>query len=378
MLALEYQLLPDLDHYAFVRVFMAAAALLIYLLSFRIAWIRREFTFINYVTIYLVISHLIFLTYANDFTFFHSSLLISLILGASLVFRGRLQLVVFQACMLMLVIQASFLVGQGTQVDIIAFLTLYVFMNICAFAIQDYIFRQNDRLEAAAAELRRSNAYLEQFAYATSHDLQEPLRTVTSYVQLLQKRYAGQLSEEADEYIHFTVDATVRMRDMIQGLLKFSRVSSQNFKADKLDLNDILRQVTDSLKVAIDESGAVIHFSTMPAVEGDRSMIGQLFQNLIGNAIKYRHDSRSPVIEIDVKNIENGWQFSVSDNGIGIPQKYQERIFEVFSRIQSKQEVEGLGIGLALCKRIVFNHGGEIWVNSTEGEGSRFYFTIMR
>lgn len=378
MLALEYTLLPELEHYTFVRASMALVSLFLYLFSFRLELIQRDFTFINYVTIYLVISHMIFLTYVNGFTFYLSSLLISLILGASLVFRTRVQLLVFQGCMFLLVTQASFLAGKDTQVDVPLFLILYLFMNICAYAIQDYIFRQRDRLHAAAEELRRSNSYLEQFAYATSHDLQEPLRTVTSYVQLLQKRYAGELGEEADEFIHFTVDATGRMREMIQGLLKFSRVSSHNFKADRVDLNEALRQVTDSLKVTIEESDATIHFASMPAIQGDRSMLGQLFQNLISNAIKYRDENRAPVIEIDVKTIENGWQFSVSDNGIGIPQKYQERIFEVFSRVQSKQDAEGLGIGLALCKRIVFNHGGEIWVKSTEGSGSQFYFTIIR
>jgi len=378
MLLLEYSLLPELEHYTFVRGGMALVSLGIYLASFRVAVILRDFTFINYVTIYLVISHMIFLTYVNGFTFYLSSLLISLILGASLVFRTRFQLLIFQASMFLLVTQASFLAGKDTQVDVPLFLILYVFMNVCAYAIQDYIFRQRDRLQDAAEELRRSNAYLEQFAYATSHDLQEPLRTVTSYVQLLQKRYAGSLGEEADEFIHFTVDATGRMREMIQGLLKFSRVSSQNFHADKVDLNEVLRQVSDSLKVSIDESDASIRYSSMPAILGDRSMLGQLFQNLITNAIKYRDEQRAPIIEIDVVSIENGWRFSVGDNGIGIPKKYQERVFEVFSRVQSKQNADGLGIGLALCKRIVFNHGGEIWVKSDEGIGSTFYFSIIR
>jgi light-regulated signal transduction histidine kinase (bacteriophytochrome) len=224
----------------------------------------------------------------------------------------------------------------------------------------------------------RSNRYLEQFAYATSHDLQEPLRTVTSYVQLLQKRYEGQLDSEADDFIYYTIDATGRMREMIQGLLKFSRVSSQNFSADAVELNEVLRQVTEDLKVAIDESRAVIRYATMPVIPGDRNMLAQLFQNLISNAIKYRNNNRSPLIEIDVMGIENGWKFSVRDNGIGIPRKYQQRVFEVFSRVHSKTDTEGLGIGLALCKRIVFNHGGDIWVESQEGEGSTFYFTIMR
>ncbi len=378
MLILEHSFQPELEHYTLVRASMAILSLGIYLLSFTWPFIRRDFTFINYVTIYLVISHIIFLTYVNGFTFYLSSLLISLILGASLVFRTRFQLLVFQVSMFLLITQASFLAGKDTQVDVPLFLILYVFMNLCAYGIQDYIFRQRDRLQAAAEELRRSNAYLEQFAYATSHDLQEPLRTVTSYVQLLQKRYAGKLDEEADEFIHFTVDATGRMREMIQGLLKFSRVSSQNFKADRVDLNDVLKQVADSLKLVIEEGNASIRYSTMPVVQGDRSMLAQLFQNMIINAIKYRDEQRDPVIEIDVQNSDGAWQFSIADNGIGIPRKYQERIFEVFSRVQSKQDAEGLGIGLALCKRIVFNHGGDIWVRSEEGQGSTFYFTLLR
>ncbi len=378
MLWLEYTMLPGIQHYGLVRLGMALISLLVYLASFRFEVIRKDFTFLNYVLIYLVISHIIFLTYVNNFTFFHSSLLISLILGASLFFRKRLQLLVFQGSMFLLVVQATFLAGGDTQVDAPLFLILYVFMNISAFAIQDYIFRQRDRLQAAAEELMRSNRYLEQFAYATSHDLQEPLRTVTSYVQLLQKRYEGQLDSEADDFIYYTIDATGRMREMIQGLLKFSRVSSQNFSADAVELNEVLRQVTEDLKVAIDESRAVIRYATMPVIPGDRNMLAQLFQNLISNAIKYRNNNRSPLIEIDVMGIENGWKFSVRDNGIGIPRKYQQRVFEVFSRVHSKTDTEGLGIGLALCKRIVFNHGGDIWVESQEGEGSTFYFTIMR
>lgn len=378
MVALEAWLLPDLRIYPAVRLGLAAVAGLVYAASFRWSVIRRDFTYINYVMIYLVISHMIFLTYVNGFPFYYSSLLISLMLAASLFFRTRWQLLVFQASMFLLVVQASILAWKDTLVDVPVFLILYVFMNACAFAIQDYIFRQRDRLHDAADSLRRSNKSLEQFAYVVSHDLQEPLRTVSSYVQLLERRYAGSLDEGADEFIGFTVDATRRMQGMIQGLLELSRVGSENLRRTDVDLNDVLDGVFANLDAAIEESGAVVHSPSMPVVSGDRNMLHQLFQNLVQNAIKYRHPGRPPVIHLDVSASADAWRFSVRDNGRGIPAKYLQRVFDIFNRVARDEEVDGRGIGLAICKHIVLNHGGEIGVDSEEGEGSTFWFTIAR
>lgn len=378
MVGLESWLLPDLRIYPAVRLGLAAVAGLVYAGSFRWSVIRRDFTYINYVMIYLVISHMIFLTYVNGFPFYYSSLLISLMLAASLFFRTRWQLLVFQASMFLLVVQASILAWKDTLVDVPVFLILYVFMNACAFAIQDYIFRQRDRLQDAADSLRRSNKSLEQFAYVVSHDLQEPLRTVSSYVQLLERRYAGSLDEGADEFIGFTVDATRRMQGMIQGLLELSRVGSENLRRTDVDLNDVLDGVFANLDAAIEDSGAVVHSPSMPVVSGDRNMLHQLFQNLVQNAIKYRHPGRPPVIHLDVSASADAWRFSVRDNGRGIPSKYLQRVFDIFNRVARDEEVDGRGIGLAICKHIVLNHGGEIGVDSEEGEGSTFWFTIAR
>jgi signal transduction histidine kinase len=378
MLGVEFLFLPELEHYAGVRLIFAFISLAIFFASFKVKFIQNDFTYINYVVIYLVISHLIFLTYVNNFTFFQSALLIALILGASLVFRTRTQLGIFQVCMFFLVLQASFLAMGDTEVDVLLFLGLYIFMNVVAFSIQDYIFRQRDKLEIAAENLQRSNRSLEQFAYVASHDLQEPLRTVTNYVQLLQRRYGEKLDEDADEFIFFAVDATRRMQNLIQSLLKFSRVSSDNLKRIEIDLNDIMDNVASNLEINIKENNAVINYPMLPEIMGDRTMITQLFQNLIGNSIKYRNEA-DPVITIDSERSDNVWQFSVKDNGIGIPDKYQERVFTIFNRVNAQEGApQGSGIGLAICKRIAMNHGGELWLESKEGEGSTFYFTIAK
>lgn len=379
MLILEWSLMPDVEHYVVVRSALAVLAAGIYTASFRLAFIQRDFTYINYVMIYLVYSHMIFLTYVNGFPFYHSCWLIALMLGASLFFRTRTQLLIFQASMFLLVVQASILSWQETLVDVPVFLAVYTFMNVSAYAIQDYIFRQRDRLEEAANSLRRSNKSLEQFAYVVSHDLQEPLRTVSSYVQLLERRYAGSLDDGADEFIGFTVDATKRMQSMIQGLLELSRVGSENLDRGEVDLNGVLDDVFANLDAAMDESDAVVHCPRLPVVAADRNMMQQLFQNLIQNAIKYRHENRAPEIHLDVVSSPEAWRFSVRDNGKGIAQQYLKRVFDIFNRVsQSSDGVDGRGIGLAICKHIVLNHGGEIGVESTEGEGTTFWFTIAR
>jgi signal transduction histidine kinase len=379
MLILEWTLMPDVEHYYPVRIVLSGLAAAVYFGSFRFPFLQRDFTYINYVMIYLVYSHLIFLTYVNGFPFYHSCWLIALMLGASLFFRTRTQLLIFQASMFLLVVQASILSWKETLVDVPVFLVVYTFMNISAYAIQDYIFRQRDRLEEAANSLRRSNKSLEQFAYVVSHDLQEPLRTVSSYVQLLERRYAGSLDDGADEFIGFTVDATKRMQRMIQGLLELSRVGSENLDRGEVDLNSVLDDVFANLDAAMDESDAMVHCPRLPTVTADRNMMQQLFQNLIQNAIKYRHPDRAPEIHLDVVGHPDHWRFSIRDNGRGIAQQYLKRVFDIFNRVaQSSDGVDGRGIGLAICKHIVLNHGGEIGVESVEGEGTTFWFSIAR
>jgi signal transduction histidine kinase len=232
-----------------------------------------------------------------------------------------------------------------------------------------------EALERYAAELERSNQELQQFAYVASHDLQEPLRMVTSYLQLLQRRYEGKLDANADDFIDFAVNGASRMRELIQGLLTYSRVGTHSRALEPIDCQAILGVVLDSLQVAIAESDASVTSDSLPTVMADGTQLSQLFQNLIANAIKFRGDRR-PEIHVGVEDRDTEWLFSVRDNGIGIEPAYGERIFAIFQRLHSRHEYPGTGIGLAVCKRIVERHGGRIWVESEPEKGSTFCFTL--
>jgi len=225
------------------------------------------------------------------------------------------------------------------------------------------------------AELQRSNKELEQFAYVASHDLQEPLRAVAGMVQLLGQRYKGKLDERADEYIGHAVEASSRMQNLINDLLDYSRVDRLGKPFNPTDLEKTLDTALANLQVAIQESGALITRDTLPTLIADSGQLAQVFQNLIGNAIKFRGE-RASLIHIGAEKLENGWRFSVQDNGIGIEPQYFERIFLVFQRLHTRREYSGTGIGLSLCKKIVERHGGEIWVESDARTSSTFYFTI--
>lgn len=224
-------------------------------------------------------------------------------------------------------------------------------------------------------ELARSNSELQQFAYIASHDLQEPLRMVTSYLQLLERRYQGQLDADADDFIQFAVDGARRMRTLISDLLAFSRISTQGQSFELTSTADAVLRATANLKLAIDENAAVITWSDLPQVYADPTQLTQLFQNLIGNAIKFR--SAVPCqITLEAIQKEDVWQFAIQDNGIGLDPEYAERIFVIFQRLNNRMDYPGTGIGLALCKKIVERHGGDIWVESAPDHGATFYFTI--
>jgi light-regulated signal transduction histidine kinase (bacteriophytochrome) len=230
-------------------------------------------------------------------------------------------------------------------------------------------------LELRLEELAHSNEELEQFAYISSHDLQEPLRMITSYLQLLQRRYQGNLDDKADKYIHFAVDGATRMQNLINDLLEFSRVAKSTRELETVNSEFILHQVQSNLKIMIKENNATVSHDPLPDVLIDPTQMIQLFQNLIANGIKF-HGDDPPKIHITAEKKEIEWLFSVQDNGIGIDPHYSERIFEIFKRLHTREKYYGTGIGLAICKRIVERHGGRIWVESELGQGSTFYFTL--
>jgi two-component system sensor histidine kinase/response regulator len=235
----------------------------------------------------------------------------------------------------------------------------------------------NTELEQLAAALRRSNAELEQLAYVASHDMQEPLRMVASYLQLLTRRYGDRLDADGHEFIGYAVDGAKRMQAMINDLLVLSRVSTKAKPFAPTDCTKILATVRIQLQVAIAESGATITEDPLPTVNGDSMQLLQLFQNLVANAIKF-HGEPPPRVHVSARAAEEGWCFSVRDNGIGIGPEYFDRIFLLFQRLHGRNEYPGTGIGLALCKRIVERHGGRIWVESAAGQGSTFMFTLGR
>lgn len=228
------------------------------------------------------------------------------------------------------------------------------------------------------AELKRSNDELQQFAYVTSHDLQEPLRTIASFTQLMERRYKGKLDEDADEFMDYIVDASVRMKQMIMDLLEYSRVGTKQEMFQAIPMESKLNDVLVNLNDLIERSRAEITHDPLPVVFGDESQLLLLLQNLITNAIKFRKEDEPPRIHISAAcdNEKNEYVFSISDNGIGIEEQYFNRIFTIFQRLHTREEYPGTGIGLSVAKRIVERHGGMIWVESEFGEGSTFYFTI--
>jgi len=237
--------------------------------------------------------------------------------------------------------------------------------------------RLNQDLEKRAMELAGSNAELERFAYIASHDLQEPLRMVSSFLQLLQKKYQGQLDDKATQYIHYAVDGAERMKILILDLLEYSRVGSGKGSFAPVDMDGVMNEVGEVFREKIIASRAEVIIGALPDVVGDRVQLVQLMQNLVGNALKY-HGENPPVIRVQGKAIAGGWQFCVQDNGIGIDPMFFEKIFIIFQRLHNKSNYSGTGIGLAICKKIVERHGGRIWVESTPGEGSKFFFTIIK
>ncbi|MEX2218797.1 MAG: ATP-binding protein [Phycisphaerales bacterium] len=235
--------------------------------------------------------------------------------------------------------------------------------------------RAQEELAQHARELARSNAELQQFAYVASHDLQEPLRAISSYLQLLQRRYKGSLDAKADEFIAFAVDGAARMKQLINDLLGYSRAGTRPISIVPTSAELILAQALQELRIAVAESGARVTHGPLPTVPADPGQLRQVFLNLIGNAIKFRGHA-APEVHISARQRPEGWEFSVRDNGIGIEPQYAERIFEIFQRLHTRERYAGTGIGLSICKRILDRHGGRIWVEAAPGAGSTFRFLI--
>jgi len=235
--------------------------------------------------------------------------------------------------------------------------------------------RAEEELKKTLADLERSNKELEQFAYVASHDLQEPLRMVASFTQLLGQRYGGKLDKDADDFIRYAVDGANRLQALINDLLSYSRVSTRGKALEPIACEDVLARVHANLLAMIEETGTILVHDPLPTVVADETQMVQLFQNLVQNAIKFRRDE-SPRIHVAAQREGDEWVFSVRDNGIGIDAQYFDRIFVIFQRLHGKEEYPGTGIGLAMCRRIVERHAGRIWVESEPGRGSTFYFAL--
>jgi light-regulated signal transduction histidine kinase (bacteriophytochrome) len=235
---------------------------------------------------------------------------------------------------------------------------------------------QNGEKVKRAQELENANRDLEQFAYVASHDLQEPLRMISSYTQMLERKYKDKLDQDANDYIHFVVDGAIRMQKLLVNLLDFSRVSTHSKTFEQVDTKTIAGQAVSNLQQLIRENTALITNDDMPVIQADEMQIIQVFQNLIENAIKFKKKTELPKIHITCTKQHEMYQFSVADNGIGIEMQYHDRVFIVFQRLHSAKDYPGTGIGLSICKRIIERHGGTIWFESTVNQGTTFYFTI--
>jgi light-regulated signal transduction histidine kinase (bacteriophytochrome) len=242
--------------------------------------------------------------------------------------------------------------------------------------LNDHRANLEELVKARTAELERSNKELEQFAYVASHDLQEPLRMVSSFTGLLEKRYKDLFDADARDFMSHIVEGAVRMQRLINDLLAFSRVGKQNTARAIIDCNQVIGLAVTNLMSSIKETGAVVTNDPLPTVSANETMINQLFQNLIGNAIKFHKKDQAPQVHVSAERKNDEWLFSVRDNGIGIDPKNYERMFTIFQRLHTRQDYPGTGIGLAICKKIVELYNGRIWIESQLGNGTTFYFTL--
>ena len=265
----------------------------------------------------------------------------------------------------------GYLTEPMTSDELVATVRSYVRL----YQAEDKLLRANRELQRQTDSLRRSNDELQQFAYAISHDLQEPLRAISMYSQLLIAQYAREADPEVREFTQYITDGVERMQALIVDLLEYSRVDTQAKAVTQTDCTYVVNQVLQDLQFSIEESGAQVTVDPLPTVWGDSRRLAQVFLNLLGNALKFR-GSHPPRIHVSATQSEEGWRFCVQDNGIGIDPQFAERVFAIFQRLHLRHEYPGTGIGLAICKKIVEQHGGRIWVESRLGEGASFFFTL--
>jgi len=252
---------------------------------------------------------------------------------------------------------------------------LLIVVGIVVSFLSEHISKRQIEFNEIMEDLRRSNEDLQQFAYVASHDLQEPLRAIVSFSQLLEDKYQDKVNKDGKEFIHFITDGAKKMNTLIKDLLSYSRITTHAKPSKLTNLENILKDALFNLQEAIKESGAVITYNKMPILKVDKTQFIQLFQNLLSNAVKFRREE-PPRIHIEVKKINNEWLFSIKDNGIGIDSKFFDKLFNIFYRLHTKDEYPGTGIGLPICKKIVQRYGGKIWVKSEVGKGLTFFFTI--
>ncbi|MFW9901272.1 MAG: ATP-binding protein [Candidatus Thorarchaeota archaeon] len=251
-----------------------------------------------------------------------------------------------------------------------------IIVGIVVSFLSEHITKREIEFNEIMEDLRRSNEDLQQFAYVASHDLQEPLRAIVSFSQLLEDKYKNKIDKDGKEFIHFITDGAKKMNTLIKDLLSYSRITTHAKPSKLTNLESILKDALFNLQESIKESGAVITYDKMPILKVDKTQFTQLFQNLLSNAIKFRR-KETPKIHIGVNKINDEWIFSVKDNGIGIESKFFDKLFNIFYRLHTKEEYPGTGIGLPICKKIVQRYGGKIWVESEIGKGSTFFFTIF-
>ncbi|MFX0136815.1 MAG: ATP-binding protein [Candidatus Hodarchaeota archaeon] len=253
---------------------------------------------------------------------------------------------------------------------------LLIVVGLVVSNLSEHISKRQIEFNEIMEDLRRSNEDLQQFAYVASHDLQEPLRAIVSFSQLLEDKYKNIIDKDGKEFIHFITDGAKKMNTLIKDLLSYSRITTHAKPSKMNNLEEILKDALFNLQESIKESGAMITYDKMPILKVDKTQFIQLFQNLISNSIKFRRQE-PPKIHIGVKNINDKWLFSIKDNGIGIDSKFFDKLFNIFYRLHTKEEYPGTGIGLPICKKIVQRYGGTIWVESELGKGSTFFFTIF-